>query len=93
MAYRPVFYGDAFGYKKYMIDFEFFTGFSLSQKQKSIQSLHNSIIRTFPERKILEVSSKSLDEIGRQASAFNLNVILKSGKEYSVEQIFQGIST
>ena len=73
-----------------MIDFEFFTGFSLSQKQKSIQSLHNSIIRTFPERKILEVSSKSLDEIGRQASAFNLNVILKSGKEYSVEQIFQG---
>ena len=90
MAYRPVFYGDAFGYKKYMIDFEFFTGFSLSQKQKSIQSLHNSIIKTFPERKILEVSSKSLDEIGRQASAFNLNVILKSGKEFSVEQIFQG---
>ena len=90
MAYRPVFYGDAFGYKKYMIDFEFFTGFSLSQKQKSIQSLHNSIIRNFPERKILEVSSKSLDEIGRQASAFNLNVILKSGKEFSVEQIFQG---
>ena len=73
-----------------MIDFEFFTGFSLSQKQKSIQSLHNSIIRNFPERKILEVSSKSLDEIGRQASAFNLNVILKSGKEFSVEQIFQG---
>lgn len=90
MAYRPVFYGDAFGYKKHMIDFEFFTGFSLSQKQKSIQSLHNSIIRTFPERKILEVSSKSLDEIGRQASAFNLNVTLKSGKEFSVEQIFQG---
>ena len=90
MAYRPVFYGDAFGYKKHMIDFEFFTGFSLSQKQKSIQSLHNSIIRNFPERKILEVSSKSLDEIGRQASAFNLNVILKSGKEFSVEQIFQG---
>ena len=89
MAYRPVFYGDTFGYKKYMIDFEFFTGFSLSQKQKSIQSLHNSIIRTFPERKILEVSSKSLDEIGRQASAFNLNVTLKSGKEFSVEQIFQ----
>lgn len=90
MAYRPVFYGDAFGYKKHMIDFEFFTGFSLSQKQKSIQSLHNSIIRNFPGRKILEVSSKSLDEIGRQASAFNLNVILKSGKEFSVEQIFQG---
>ena len=90
MAYRPVFYGDAFGYKKHMIDFEFFTGFSLSQKQKSIQSLHNSIIRTFPERKILEVSSKSFDEIGRQASAFNLNVTLKSGKEFSVEQIFQG---
>lgn len=90
MAYRPVFCGDAFGYKKYMIDFEFFTGFSLSQKQKSIQSLHNSIIRTFPGRKILEVSSKSLDEIGRQASAFNLNVTLKSGKEFSVEQIFQG---
>lgn len=89
MAYRPVFYGDAFGYKKYMIDFEFFTGFSLSQKQKSIQSLHNSVIRNFPGRKILEVSSKSLDEIGRQASAFNLNVILKSGKEFSVEQIFQ----
>lgn len=90
MAYRPVFYGDAFGYKKHMIDFEFFTGFSLSQKQKSIQSLHNSIIRNFPSRNILEVSSKSLDEIGRQASAFNLNVILKSGKEFSVEQIFQG---
>ena len=90
MAYRPVFYGDAFGYKKHTIDFEFFTGFSLSQKQKSIQSLHKSISRNFPGRKILEVSSKSPDEIGRQASAFNLNVILKSGKEFSVEQIFQG---
>ena len=90
MAYRPVFYGDAFGYKKYMIEFEFYSGFSISQKQKSIQSLHKNIKRQFPNRKILEVSSKSIDQVGRAASEFNLKVTLKSGKVYSVEQIFQG---
>lgn len=67
------------------IEYKYFSGFSLSQKQKCIKSLHDSAIKSGAAKSILEVSNKSLDEIGKKLSAFNL----KYNKEYSVEQIFQ----
>ena len=71
------------------IEFQWFSGFSLSQKQKSIQSLHSAA----SERKInrvLEISSKSPNELGVKLSAFNLQFPLKDGRKISVENVFQG---
>ena len=47
MAKRPYFTisdtSDEF-YKEYSCEFEFYTGFALSQKQKSVKSLHEQIL-------------------------------------------------
>ena len=93
MAKRPIFLSETSGFRSELIDFEFFSGFSMSQKQKSISSLHKNILKKYPNKKILEVSTKSLNRCGIDASAFNLMITMKSGKHYSVEQVFQGSKT
>lgn len=93
MANRPVFipeYGDNFLVRRENIEFQYFSGFAPSQKQKSIDSLHSEINEQLGISNILEVSSKSRDQLGIDLSAFNL--MLKdpsSGKEFSVECAFQ----
>lgn len=91
MAQRPVFIPNQGDYlvETSMVDFIYHTGFAISQKQKSIQSLHQSIKDNFGLNRVLEVSSKSLDELGVQLSAFNLMIKDKSSLYYSVECAFQ----
>ena len=64
--------------------FEWYSGFAVSQKQKSIKSLHNAIIETDANAKPLEVSTKSRETIGIKLSAFNLKI-----NNYTLENIFQ----
>ncbi|EDO9795049.1 hypothetical protein GO117_06140 [Campylobacter fetus] len=72
------------------IDFKFFSGFAKSQKQNSIVSLHESIKNQVGfDVKILEISSKSLQELGKKLSAFNLEIDIK-GIKASVECVCQG---
>lgn len=52
--------------------FNWYPGFSIIQKQKSISDLHKSIRYKYPKFNILEISSKSEDSIGKKLSAFNL---------------------
>ncbi len=66
------------------IDFVFYSGFSITQKQKSIDSLHNAIKELYYDASILEISSKSPIELGRKLSAFNLKL-----DGISLENIFQ----
>lgn len=92
MANRPVFCSiDEYPYVKQVdIDFEFFSGFSISQKQKCIKSLHESFNSIYPKRKVLEVSSKSYQDKGIEFSAFNLKKYVKQiDSRVSVENIFQ----
>lgn len=93
MAERPVFIPQTSGdilVKTDMIDFTYHSGFSISQKQKSIISLHESILEKYSFDNILEVSSKSLDEIGMALSAFNLMITTRNKKvSFSVESAFQ----
>lgn len=73
-----------------VIEFKYYTGFAISQKQKSIKSLHNEIKKIYSDKKILEISSKSEDELGIRLSAFNLKLHNKEIKEkVSIESIFQ----
>ena len=90
MALRPIFIAiDEYPYvKEELIDFEWHKGMAVSQKQKSVRSLHNAAKEQIEELKILEISTKSEDSLGVQLSAFNLQVKLKSGHELPLENVF-----
>lgn len=84
MAKRPVFF---IRHKKVVQDlfsFEWFPGFSMSQKQKSIESLHHAILKADADARPLEISTKSKDAIGISLSAFNLRL-----NKYTLENVFQ----
>lgn len=93
MALRPVFipdYEKTGSFTELNIEFDWFPGLSLKQKQKSISSLHKNIREHLGDVKILEISTKSLNNVGMKASAFNLMIPDKNGSsEYSVEAAFQ----
>jgi type I restriction enzyme M protein len=76
-------------YVEKIIDFQFYNGFAEIQKKKSIRSLHEVFIKDNPNRNILEISSKSEEELGVKLSAFNLIIQTKNNKRYSVESAFQ----
>ena len=91
MARRPVFVPDSD--KPYVselsLDFEYCSGSSIQQKQRSIASLHASYVAKFPSSRVLEVSSKSERDIGVRLSAFNLMIEHPGRGSYSVECAFQ----
>ncbi|WP_399504379.1 DUF6977 family protein [uncultured Actinomyces sp.] len=91
MARRPVFVPDSD--KPYVsevsLDFEYFPGSSIQQKQRSVASLHASYVARFPSSRVLEVSSKSERDLGVQLSAFNLMIEHPGRGSYSVECAFQ----
>ena len=92
MAKRPFFISsDKSGcfYTEENADFEFFSGFSISQKRLSINSLHSSILEKYPNSRILEVSRKSESSLGNHLSAFNLLYTLKNGGKVPLENAFQ----
>lgn len=94
MAQRLVFFPTAADdkriFKEELMPFTFYSGFSVSQKQKSIESLHKSIIATHPDTKPLEVSSKSEIALGVRLSAFNLCFRdEETDKIYRLENVFQ----
>jgi type I restriction enzyme M protein len=69
-----------------LYNFEWFMGLSLAQRQRSIRSLHDEIKKSGVE-KVLEISSKSEEELGRRLSAFNLMVEV-NGVKTCVESIY-----
>jgi len=70
-------------------EFAWYSGFAVSQKQKSILSFHEAIRRSYPNVSLLEISTKSTEELGVALSAFNLMFCGADGKEYPLENIFQ----
>ena len=77
-------------YKEIEVEFKYFNGFAISQKQKSINSMHESIYRMDKSLQVLEVSTKSTNPTGVALSAFNLKFLNENtGKEYPLENIFQ----
>lgn len=91
MAKRPVFMtteGTKEFVREEMVEFEWFPGFALSQKQKSIRSLHQAANEK-GIKDILEISSKSESSLGQKLSAFNLKIKLPGGRISFVEAAFQ----
>jgi len=74
----------------YNAEFTYNGGFAVSQKQKNIIAIHNSFHDIFPDKKVLEISSKSMQEGGTGLSAFHLLKYVPSlGKSVPVENVFQ----
>lgn len=92
MATRPIFLvtNDRKNlFEEVEVDFKFYNGFSVTQKAKSINSLHASS-KKLGYKYILEVSTKSENPLGWQLSAFNLMVDFDIDKKISLECAFQG---
>ncbi|WP_429070175.1 DarT1-associated NADAR antitoxin family protein [Aeromonas dhakensis] len=94
MAERPLFIPSTDGktlVKTEHVTFQWFPGMSVSQKQKSVDSLHMAASSMLGCENILEVSSKSRNELGVALSAFNLTfTTLRHQRTFSVECAFQG---
>lgn len=94
MAQRPLFIPHLDGpllVRTVDVTFDWFPGLSVSQKQRSIDSLHDTAGQLAGINKVLEVSSKSREELGVSLSAFNLTLTnLAHSRRYSVECAFQG---
>ena len=84
MAERPVFFLSRGRVTSKTYSFEWFPGFSASQKRKSIDSLHRAVLRASPEDHPLEVSTKGGEPLGVRLSAFQLRL---DGR--TLENIFQ----
>jgi hypothetical protein len=91
MASRPIFLPNYQGPKlveERSFEFPWSPGFAEIQKKKNIAALHGAAMRHGIE-KILEISSKSEEEIGRRLSAFSLKVLVGDSK-FSLESVYQG---
>ncbi len=84
MAERPAFLNHEGKVTGETYSFEWFPGFAVSQKQKSIESLHNAILERDAGARPLEVSTKSSVPIGVKLSAFHLRL-----QGHTLENIFQ----
>lgn len=93
MASRPVFTPadpsnrDTFVVER-SVDFTWHPGLAPVQKKKNIAALHRSAAEAGLPR-LLEVSSKSEEEVGRRLSAFSLKVD-QGGRPIPLECAFQG---
>lgn len=91
MASRPVFIptsGGAHLVQERFFDFDWASGFAASQKKKNVAALHAAARRGGIES-ILEISSKSDEEVGRRLSAFSLKVEV-GGVRQPLESVYQG---
>ncbi len=93
MACRPVFVPRCHGsvlVKTEWVEFEWFAGMSIGQKQKSIGSLHGAARSCLGMDNLLEVSSKSGLALGNALSAFNLMITTRTGsRSFPVECAYQ----
>lgn len=92
MAIRPVYIScaEAPYFKTYQTEFSWNGGFAVSQKQKNIHALHAAFNFQFPDLRVLEISSKSMQYVGIDLSAFSLMKYVPTlGKSVTVENVFQ----
>ena len=93
MAKRPIFVPvrESTYVREVSVEFEWFAGFAVTQKQRSVRALHQAASEAIDVERILEVSTKSEDQIGASLSAFRLQLRSEIlDRTLSVEAAFQG---
>lgn len=92
MATRPVFTvsNEKPWFKQWDLSFEYNRGLSPTQKKKNVVALHDEYERCFKHRRILEISSKSMQPCGEALSAFFLKKFVPSlNASVPVENVYQ----
>lgn len=92
MAVRPVFLVNERQpyYSVWNCEFQYNSGFSAVQKKKNISAIHKSFESLFSGKRILEISSKSMQSLGVELSAFNLTkYVPQLGRSVPVECVYQ----
>ncbi len=92
MAERPIFVPVESGFQLILeksVSFQWHSGMAPSQKKKNVAALHASAIK-IGISPLLEVSTKSDEQIGLRLSAFNLKVETTEGWTIPLESAFQG---
>jgi hypothetical protein len=89
MANRPVFCPQDTSVDIKNIDFKWHPGMAVSQKKKSIASLHAEAQKE-GINPILEISTKSDKKLGRDLSAFNLKILTSKRGNCFLESAYQG---
>jgi hypothetical protein len=90
MAKRPVFVAEKGVVKTCQVNFKWHPGMSKLQKQKNVTALHEAAMRELGLQNILEISTKSLSELGRSLSAMSLCLYVSGLGRIPVECAFQG---
>lgn len=71
-----------------LVDFEWVPGMAISQAKKSVRNLHKAAKEQLGISRILEISTRSENELGLTLSAFNLRI--PYGEDiFSIESIYQ----
>lgn len=70
------------------VSFKWHPGMAPAQKKRNVAALHAAAI-AHGLNHLLEISSKSEDELGRRLSAFNLKLTIGRGKESYLECVYQ----
>ena len=92
MARRPIFVpnvNESHYVTAVPVEFKWYPGFTNTQTQKSIASLHEAAEKQGISP-VLEVSRKSMSPLGASLSAFDLMLKAPDGQEMSVECAYQG---
>ena len=71
-----------------LVEFQWVPGLAISQGRKSVINLHEAAISKHGIQRILEISTRSQNELGISLSAFNLQVSIV-GRNYPVEAVYQ----
>jgi hypothetical protein len=75
-------------YKERLVSFEWVPGMAISQGTKSVINLHRAAKEQLEIEEILEISTRSQEELGVRLSAFNLPLDI-DGLKVSVEVAYQ----
>jgi len=93
MAKRPIYIPQKTGkllVRTEHVEFQWFPGMAVVQKQKSVRALHEAAVASGVCLNPLEISSKSMLELGVKLSAFNLSVTTqKLMRVFTVESAYQ----
>ena len=85
MAEKMIFIvGEEEAFIEKIINYKFVPGFAPVQRKKNVINLFDSLKVEFPNKKVLEVSTKSNEEIGKLLSAFSLKL-----DGFYLESVFQ----
>ncbi|MBE6752769.1 MAG: hypothetical protein E7559_00195 [Ruminococcaceae bacterium] len=76
-------------YEEVIVPFPWFGGFALAQKQRNALSLKMNLEAACPQYNVCEISSGSLDPVGRSLSAMSLSKRMSDGTVVVMESAFQ----